>query len=35
VPLKPLIDGNGKTRLTGLYDIVNKQMIYNQSVQSL
>jgi len=29
VPLKPLIDGNGKTRLTGLYDIVNKQMIYN------
>ena len=29
VPLKELIDGNGKTRLTGLYDIVPKDNIYN------
>ena len=35
VPLKGLIDGSGKTRLTGLYDIVPKDNIYNQSVQSL
>lgn len=35
VPLKPLLEGNGRTRLTGLYDVVSKQVIYNQSVQSL
>lgn len=35
VSLKPLIEGNGRTRLTGLFDVVSKQAIYNQSVQSL
>lgn len=35
VPLKPLIEGRGKTRLTGMYDIVAKGNIYGQSVQSL
>jgi hypothetical protein len=31
VPLSGLIEGGGKTRLTGLYDIVSKDDIYNQS----
>jgi hypothetical protein len=35
VPLKELIEGSGKTRLTGLYDIVSKDNIYNQSLQSV
>jgi len=35
VPLKGLIDGPGKTRLTGLYSIVPKGTVYNQSVTSL
>lgn len=35
VPMKELIEGSGKTRLTGLYDIVSKDNIYNQSVQSI
>lgn len=35
VPLKGLIDGLGKTRLTGLYNIVPKGAVYNQSVTSL
>mmetsp|Transcript_34710 Transcript_34710/g.53249 ORF Transcript_34710/g.53249 Transcript_34710/m.53249 type:complete len:176 (+) Transcript_34710:7066-7593(+) len=34
VPLKPLVEGRGKTRLTGLYDVVSKGNIY-QSMQSL
>lgn len=34
VPLSGLIEGGGKTRLTGLYDIVSKDNIYNQSTQS-
>lgn len=34
VPLKDLIEGSGKTRLTGLYDIVSKDNIYNQSIKS-
>lgn len=34
VPLKPFIEGRGKTRLTGLYDVVAKSNIYNQSIQS-
>jgi hypothetical protein len=29
VPLKGLIEANGKTRITGLYDIVAKDHIYN------
>ena len=29
VPLKPLIEGNGRTRLTGLYDVVSRNTIYN------
>lgn len=32
VPLKPLIEGRGKTRLTGMYDVVAKGNIYGQSV---
>ena len=35
VPLRGLIEGSGKTRLTGLYDIVPKDNIYSQSVQSM
>ena len=35
VPLKPLMEGGGKTRLTGLYDVVSKSNIYNQSIQSI
>jgi hypothetical protein len=34
VSLKPLIDGSGKTRITGLFEVVNKNAIYRQSVQS-
>jgi len=34
VSLKPLIEGNGKNRLTGLYDVVTKENIYGQSIQS-
>ena len=34
VPLKPLVEGAGKTRFTGLYDVVPKDKVY-QSVQSL
>ena len=33
--LKPLIEGKGKTRLTGLVDIVSKGNIYNQSITSM
>jgi hypothetical protein len=32
VSLKPLIDGSGKTRITGLFEVVNKQAIYRQSI---
>lgn len=32
VPLKGLIEGSGKTRLTGLYDIVPKGTVYSQSI---
>jgi hypothetical protein len=32
VSLKPLIDGSGKTRITGLFEVTNKQAIYRQSV---
>ena len=35
VSLKPLIDGSGKTRITGLFEVTNKEAIYRQSVQSL
>lgn len=35
VPLKPLIEGAGKSRLTGMYDVVAKGNIYGQSIQSL
>lgn len=35
VPLKPLIEGSGRTRLTGLHDVISRTTIYNQSVQSL
>ena len=35
VSLKPLVEGNGKTRITGLFEVVNKDTIYRQSVQSL
>ena len=35
VPMKPLIEGRGKTRLTGMYDIVPKDNIYGKSTQSL
>jgi len=35
VPLKPLIDGRGKSRLTGLFDVVAKGNIYSRSIQSL
>lgn len=28
VSIKPLIDGNGKTRITGLFEVVNKEAIY-------
>ena len=34
VPLKALIEGNGRTRTTGLYDVIAKDRVY-QSVQSL
>lgn len=35
VPLKALIEGRGKSRLTGLFDVVGKQNIYGQSIQSV
>lgn len=35
VPLSGLIQGNGKTRLTGLYDVVPKGTVFNQSMSSL
>jgi len=35
VSLKPFVEGNGKTRITGNYEVVSKQNIYNQSIQSL
>ena len=35
VSLKPLAEGNGRTRITGNYEVVAKQNIYNQSIQSL
>ena len=35
VPLKGLIEGSGKLRLTGLYNIVPKGTVYNQSTTSL
>ena len=35
VPLKPLIDGSGKTRTTGLFDVVAKGNIYGRSIQSV
>ena len=35
VPLKGLIEGTGKTRLTGLYNIVPKGTVFNQSVTSM
>lgn len=28
VPLKGLIDGKGRTRLTGMYDVVNKNTVF-------
>jgi hypothetical protein len=33
VPLQPLVDGNGRTRFTGLYDVVPKGAVF-QSVHS-
>ena len=33
VPLKALIEGNGRTRTTGLYDVVSKNSVY-QSIKS-
>jgi uncharacterized protein YjcR len=35
ISLKPLIEGNGKTKITGLFEVVNKDAIYRKSVQSL
>jgi hypothetical protein len=32
VSLKPFVEGNGKTRITGNYEVVAKQNIYNQSI---
>ena len=32
VPLSGLVQGNGKTRLTGLYNIVPKGTVFNQSM---
>ena len=34
VPLAPLVEGRGKTRLTGMFDIVPKRALYN-SVNSI
>ena len=28
VPLKGLIEGNGRTRITGMYDIIAKDAVY-------
>jgi len=35
VPLSNLIEGKGKTRMTGLYDIVSKTNLYNSSIGDL
>lgn len=35
VPLKNLVEGAGKTRVTGLFDVVGKSAIYNRSVASM
>lgn len=35
VPLKGFIEGSGKTRITGLFDVIAKNQLYRQSVQSM
>jgi hypothetical protein len=31
VPLKPLIEGSGRTRITGLFDVVPKDKVYQST----
>ena len=35
VPLRGFLEGSGKTRITGLYDVIAKNQLYRQSVQSM
>ena len=30
VPLRPLVEGSGKTIMSGMYDIVSKNSLYSQ-----
>ena len=35
MPLRGFLEGSGKTRITGLYDVIAKNQLYRQSVQSM